>query len=163
MVLVLVLSSFVSCKRKKVDDPTLPPDYAPPQTDKNAEEITGEGETSKIDTPKGGGSVGLIYEDKLTIDLSEKKVISMNFGISGRSVSNVILQIMVQGKVVAQTDLIKPGNRLRTADLKEGAEALLQPGIYSNNAKFVVNCYDPDSNEKSAVKQEIPVTITVQE
>lgn len=159
IILALVLTSFVSCRKKKVDD-TLPPDYAPPQTEGNAEDME-EGDGSKIDTPEGGGSVGLVYEDKLTIDLSDKSV-SLNFGISKRSVSNVILQLIVQDTVIVQTDLITPGQRVRTAALKEGAEAKLQPGVYSSNAKFIVNCYDPETNEKSAVRQEIPVTVTVQ-
>ena len=160
MILALVLSSFVSCKRKKVDDPTLAPDYAPPHEEQGAEDI-GDGDGSKIDAPEGGGAAGMTYEDKMTVDLSDKKV-TLRFDNASRSVSNVVLQVIIQDRVIVETGVITPGKRVTTVNLKEGAETLLQPGVYANNAKMVVNFYDPETNEKSAVKTEIPVTVTVQ-
>lgn len=161
MILALVLSSFVSCKRKKVDDPTLAPDYAPPHQEEGAEDI-GDGDGTKLDAPEGGGSAGMTYEDKMIVDLSDKKV-TLRFDNASRSVSNVVLQVVIQDTVIVETGVITPGKRVKTVNLKEGADVLLQPGVYANDAKLVVNFYDPETNEKSAVKTEIPVTVTVQE
>lgn len=48
----------------------LAPDYAPQEIEQNAESMEGNN-TSKLDAPEGGGSVNLLFNDEVAIDLSD--------------------------------------------------------------------------------------------
>ena len=140
------------------DNPViLAPDYAPQQKEENAETIpddTGE----KMESPEGGGAVSLTYSNEVTIDISDKAA-SLYFANPGRSNQDMVIQIVIQDIVVLQSGTLEPGNQVKTLNLLEGAEKMLQPGGYEG--KFVVLYYDKTSGEKSMVNTEIPITITV--
>ena len=137
--------------------PVLTPDYAPQQQEQNAEPIpddTGE----KLENPEGGGSVGLTYSGKVTIDLSDKAA-ALYFANPGKSNQDMVLQIAVQDTILLQSGTLKPGNQVKLLSLLEGAEEQLRPGGYEG--KFIVLYYDQTSGEKSIVNTEIPITINV--
>ena len=46
---------------RETDRPVLIPDHALEEIEKNAEPISGESDVSKIDTPEGGGAIGIQY------------------------------------------------------------------------------------------------------
>ncbi len=139
--------------------PPLAPDYAPQETEAHMESIPGDtGE--KLESNKGGGSVGLTYMREVTVDLSEKQA-KLLFANPGKSNQDMVIQIIIQDVVVAQSGTLPPGHQVTTLDLREGAEKLLIPGVYEG--KFNILFYHPETGEKAIVNTEIPVTITVQE
>ena len=137
----------------------LAPDYAPQEIEQNAESMEGNN-TSKLDAPEGGGSVNLMFQDKVTVDLSDNKA-TLYYANPYESTQDVLLQIVVKDTLIAESGRIVPGNQLKTLDLEEEAVSLLQPGGY--DGKLVLYFYNPDTGEKATVNSEIPVKITVAE
>ena len=161
LVLALLVTCIVLVVKLVRDDPppVITPDYPAPPAEEGAEDI-GDNE-EKLDAPSGGGAVGLVYSDQITVDLSDKKA-SFRFDNPSRSTQNISIQLQVQGVLLFETGTLTPGKRVTEIALKEGAEAQLQEGVYETNAKFVVYFYDPVTNERAVVNSEIAVTVTVQ-
>ena len=130
--------------------PVLAPDYAPVEEESNAQAIEDDS-GEKLEAEEGGGAVSLTYSNEVTID----------FANPGKSVQDMVVQIVIDDTVIVQSGTLKPGNQVTTLNLLDGAEKQLQPGGY--DGKFVVFYYDPDTGEKAVVNTEIPITITVQE
>ncbi len=140
------------------DDSTiLPPDYAPLDEDKNAFDIVGD-DDPKLETEEGGGAVGLTFSQSVSINLTDRAA-TVFFQNPGRSVCDVVLQIVIQDKVIAQSGKLIPGKQITTVELNNGAESILSEGGY--NGYFVISMYDPESGEKSMVNTNIPINITV--
>lgn len=139
--------------------PVLAPDYAPVEEESNAQAIEDDS-GEKLEAEEGGGAVSLTYSNEVTIDLSDKAA-SLVFANPGKSVQDMVVQIVIDETVIVQSGTLKPGNQITTLNLLDGAEKQLQPGGY--DGKFVVFYYDPDSGEKAVVNTEIPITVTVQE
>lgn len=144
-------------------DDVLVPDYAPPVIESNVEKIEGETD-EKLEAGEGGGAVGLEYSKAVTVDLSDEKAY-MVFANPAKSYNSMLLQVVVQDRVIAQSGTLEPGYRISTDGLAlvSGAAAMLIPGVYSSDVKFVINYYDPENHEKAILNTEIPITITVQE
>ncbi len=143
------------------EEPVLNPDYAPPAVEENAEKIEGD-DGEKMEVSEGGGGVNLIYKNTATIDLSDEQV-TMHFANPGSSYNNTVVQIVVQGTVVAQSGTIKPGYRVTKLNLLEGAADRLVAGVYETDTKLVMLYYDPDTDERAILVTEIPATIQVKE
>ncbi len=135
----------------------LTPDYAPPKEEVNAETIPDD-EGGKLEQPEGGGSVSLTYSRDVSIKLGEKQA-GLLFANPGKSNQNMVLQIVIQETIVAQSGTLKPGNQLQKLDLLAGADKQLTEGVYEGN--FNVLYYDPETGERAIVNTEIPITITV--
>lgn len=141
-------------------NPKLTPDYAPKDEDPNASVIEGDDTQEKLDKPEGGGSVSITYIPDVTVDLSEKNV-SLMFQNPYRSNSDIVLQLVIQGEIIAQSGKLVPGKQITTMELLSGAANMLSPGGY--DGKFVVLFYDPETAERAVLKSEGAVTITVVE
>ncbi len=139
----------------------LAPDYAPQQVEENATAIQGD-TSKKAEAPKGGGSVTLSFSSGVTVDLSERKA-HLYYGHVGESNHDLILQLVIQDTVIAQTGVIKPGYQVTEVELLSNVQQdiLLSPGVYEG--KFVLLFYHPETGEKAMMNSEIPQTITVQE
>lgn len=137
--------------------PELAPDYAPDE-EIHAMDLGDGGD--KLDQPEGGGAVSLTYATEVGIDLSDRQA-SLIFANPSKSNQSMVVQIVVQDVVVAQSGTIVPGKKVETLDLLDGAVDQLSPGGYDGN--LLVLYYQPDSGEKATVNTEIPVHITVQE
>lgn len=137
----------------------LAPDYAPQEIEQNAEDM-GDSGKDKLDAPAGGGSVNLTFQDKVTIDLSDN-IATLYYGNPYESTQDVLLQIVIQDTLIAQSGRLVPGTQVKTLDLEKGAIETLQPGGY--NGKLVISFYNPDTGEKAMVNTEAPVEITVVE
>ena len=161
ILLLLIALLAASCGVYKLffSGPELTPDYAPAELDANAKDIEGDTQ-EKLDMPEGGGSVGITYIPDVTIDLSEETATFM-FQNPGRSNSDVVLQIMIQDEIIAQSGKLTPGKELDSMALLDGAADMLKPGGY--DAKFVILFYDPVSAERSILKSEGAISITVVE
>lgn len=132
------------------------PDVAPDNMDENIEKIPND--TSTKDDSTNGASVRLTYSDEVTIDL-RKETASLYFGNPGRSNQDMILQIVIQEEVIAQSDLIPAGYQLKTMDLRTDAASILQAGSY--HGKFMIYYYDQETDELATINTEIPITVTV--
>lgn len=156
LLLIVLLLSMCHSSHKKQSSEVLIPDLAPEETEPNVETIPNDTSTKPESTD--GGSVRLLYSDKVTIDLSED-VASLYFGIPGRSNQDMILRIVIQDKVIAQSGLIPSGYQVETIELLPEAMSLLQAGKYSG--KFVLYYYSQETDELATINTEIPITIVV--
>lgn len=142
----------------RAPDVVLTPDYAPKETEVN--QIPIGGDDDKMEAEDGGGAVSLTYSSYVTIDLSDKHAVLM-FANPGKSTQDMVVQIVIQDQIVAQSGRLTPGNKVTALNLLDGAEKKLTVGGY--DAKFVVLYYDPDTGEKSIVNTEIPISVSVVE
>ena len=143
----------------RVPDISLAPDYAPQEQEEHAETIpddTGD----KMEAPQGGGAVSLTYANQVSIDLNACTV-SLLFANPGKSNQDMVLQIVIQDQVIAQSGTISPGYRVMDLELLEGAAKMLSAGGY--DGKFVVLYYNQETGEKAIINTEIPIQITVTE
>lgn len=159
LLFITVCATCVSCWALwfREESAVLPPDYAPMDEDKNAFDIAGDSDT-KLDAEEGGGAVGLTFSQSVSIDLSDNTAFVF-FQNPGRSVCDVILQIVIQDKVIAQTGKLVPGKQVAEIELVDGAADILAEGGY--NGFFVISMYDGKSGEKSMVNTTVPINITV--
>lgn len=139
--------------------PALAPDYAPRQEEPYAEDIGDDGD-QKLTQAEGGGAVSLTYTVQVNINLTEEQA-TLYFANPSKSNQDMVLQIVVQDVVIAQSGKLSPGKKIEKLDLLEGAAGRLSPGGY--NGEFVVLYYQPDTHEKTIVNTEIPVNITVEQ
>lgn len=139
----------------------LAPDYAPIETEGNADTIPGDNTEGRKDNEVGGGSVSLTYSAEATVDLSDGKVTRMLFANPGKSNQDMVVQIVIRDLVIVQSGTLNPGKMVTKLDLLEGMASRLTAGIYEG--KFNILFYDPVTGEKAVVNTEIPITITVQE
>lgn len=143
---------------RKTDSTPLIPDFAPEQTEPNAQPVTDDG--SKMDVPQGGGGISIEYVSSVTVSLSENKA-HFQYTHPAKSTQNIILCIMVQDTVIAKSGLISPGNQLQELTLLDGMADKLSPGTYTD-AQFKILSYDPDSGEKAMVNTAAQITLTVE-
>lgn len=136
------------------------PDYAPESTEKNVEPIPGGNNETKIDTPQGGGAIGIEYVSEVIVDLSDKMVY-LQYSNPAKSTQNTVLRIEIQNEVIAQSGLITPGNQLKKLSLAEGMSSKLEKGGY--NAQFRILSYDPITGEKSMVDTIAKITVIVRD
>ncbi len=136
----------------------LTPDYAPQESESNAEPIPDDN-GEKPDVEEGGGAISVEYTDIVTVILSDKKA-ELEYANPGRSTHDIILQVVVKDEVIIQSGLIKPGNRVKELPLLKGAEDLLSEGVY-NDCTFRILSYDPETGEKSMIDTEAKITVTV--
>lgn len=138
--------------------PVLAPDYAPQQTEENAEPIDDDASGDKLVQPQGGGAVSLTYSKEVTIDLSDNTA-KLLFANPYKSNQDMMIQIVIRDTVIAQSGLLTPGHQVTKLELFDNAK--LSKGTYEG--KFVVLYYQKDTGEKAMINTEIPLTITVEE
>ncbi len=139
--------------------PTLTPDYAAKETEKDAEKIEGSegtGESEKFD----GGRVNIIYSADVTIDLSDGTA-SLLIGNLAKSKHNIVAELVIQDNVIMQTGSIQPGYRLTNTEIENGAADILQSGIYNGVIKLYI--YDTQTNEREMLSTDIAAKINVRE
>lgn len=141
-----------------IHDDSLVPDYAPQEEDPTATIL--DDNEDKLDVPEGGGAVGITYTPDVTIDLSDETATFM-FQNPSRSNEDVIVQLMIQDEVIAQSGKLVPGRQLDSMKLLSGVAEKLSPGGY--NGKLVISLYDPETAEKSMINSEGKVNIVVAE
>ncbi len=136
--------------------PTLAPDYAPQEIEPNAEPTPDTGK-DKLEQEQGGGAVSLEYTKDVTVDLSDK-IVTFRFANPQESNQDMVLQVVVQGEVIAQSQLIPPGNKLSKLTLRDGIN--LSVGGY--DGKYTV-LYYYENGEKALLETDVPLTVKVQE
>ncbi len=157
IVVSVTLTVWAIFFREPDTPPVLTPDYAPVEKEENAENIENDDDT-KMEAEQGGGAVGIMYSDQVTIDLSDKKA-TLYFANPGKSLQDMVLQIVIKDEIIVQSGTIVPGKQIRTIDILDGKEKLLSEGIY--DAKFVAYYYDAETGERAMLNTEIIITVTV--
>lgn len=142
---------FVWFKGSDPNKGTLP--TVAPQIDENAERM--EGNDEKMKQPEGGGAVNIMYTKNASVSLGSRKV-SMYFGNPSKSNQDMVLQLLVNDKVIAESGRLTPGSQIKTMDVKDVTG--LSTGRY--NAKYVVGYYY-ENGEKAIVDTQIPLVISV--
>ena len=138
-------------------DVHLSPDYAPVATEQFAQPYSG-GDGQRQEAKPGSGSVSLSYSNEVSIDLSSGKA-ELIFANPGRSNQDMVLQIVIQDRVILQSGRITPGNQVTQLELFDDAVQILSPGGYEGSIR--VFYYDLISGEKAMINTEIPVSVTV--
>lgn len=156
IVFLLFICAFLFLTRGEA--PVLSPDIAPSKTDKYAEPMD-DGSQGTMESPDGGGAASLAYTKNVAINLSTEKA-RMMFGNPSRSNQDIIVQVIIQDTVIAQSGLITPGNKVTTLDLVPKIKSSLSEGTYIG--KYLVLFYDRETGEKEIVTTEIAVNITVE-
>lgn len=134
----------------------LVPDRAPEQVEPNQTPMQGE-ETDLADGNTGSG-VHLKYSTEVSVSITGAKA-SLYFGNAGDSAVDIVLQLVVQDQVLAQSARLTPGNEVNTLDLVEGAAARLSKGGY--DGELWLFYYDQDNGERSILNTKIPVKVEV--
>lgn len=137
-------------------DVEISPDYAPAVLEPNAELLDDTG-AEKLESPDGGGAVSITYSLDVSIDLSTSEV-SLLFQNPSESNQDMVIQVVIQDIVVAQSGRLVPGYGISTLDLLDSA--VLTQGIYEG--EIVALYYDTETGERAMVNTEIPVEIVVQ-
>lgn len=134
--------------------PNLPPDVLPPVE----EDVlpTGEDNGEKLPQAQGGGAVNITYTNQVSVSLTEGRA-SLYFVNPARSNQSMVLQVLIQDVVVAQSGALPPGSQLNSLPITE--EVSLAPGSYTG--QFLVSFYNTEDNSRAQLSTEIPVEITV--
>ena len=82
---------------------------------------------------------------------------SLYFANPGRSNQDIILRIVVQDEVIAQSGLIPAGYQLKKMELLKDRLYWLKEKKY--NGKFVIYYYDQKTGKLATVNTEIPLKI----
>ena len=155
IIFLLCVCLFLLLSKEEVT--VLSPDIAPDNTDKYSEPMD-DGTEDKLEEPNGGGAASLAYTKNVTIDLSSEKA-TMMFGNPSKSNQDIIVQIVIQDTVIAQSGLITPGNKVSTLELLPGIKKSLSQGTYIG--QYIVLFYDRETGERELVSTEIFINITV--
>ena len=158
LLLLLMISITVWALFFRDTSPVLAPDYAPQETEENAEIIDDDTDGDKLEQPQGGGAVSLTYSKEATIDLSEN-IAKILFANPYKSNQDMMIQIVIQDTVIVQSGRLTPGHQVTKLELFDKVK--LSEGVYEG--KFVVLYYQKDTGEKAMINTEIPLTIKVEE
>lgn len=153
IILILILLLFKQCS-----GPVLNPDYPPVEDDPYVEELPGDDE--KLEHSEGGGAVSIQLQDTVTVDLSED-IAYLSFTNPSRSTQDMMMQVVIQEEIIAQSGRLRPGYHLPQVDLVDGVAMKLTAGVYDGVIRIYY--YDPVENERAMIDTEVPVTVTVQQ
>lgn len=132
------------------DTDKLVPDYPPQETDPNQTPMESD-PGGEIETGEGQAAINLTYLAKATADLSEGTV-ELYYANPSRSKKDVVISLVVDGTVICRSQRITPGHQIKHLMILDDAKGKLAVGGY--DAKFVVGCYDSETNKKELVELE---------
>lgn len=116
-------------------------------------------DTAEVPEDAGtGGYVEIAASPEATIHLADNSA-EVFFQNPSRTNQDVALQLYVDERMVAATDLLPPGYQIRS--LTDVDTSDLESGTYEG--KFVIQAYDPETAEKQIVNAEIDLTVFVEE
>ena len=133
----------------------LPPDVAYQEKDPNIEPYPDSTGDPVQNVPEGGGMASFTCEAQLTVRLSEARV-DLMFANPTRSQQNMVIEVLVDDQVIAQSGRIEPGYRVTSLPLI--AKEQLTQGIYQATVRIYF--YHPQTGEQK-VDTSVPVSVTV--
>lgn len=156
LLLLLIIGIIICVILLNADKPVVDesdkivPDYPPQETDPNQTPMEGDpGGTLEIE--EGGAGVNLTYTATATVDLSDGTV-KLYYANPSKSTQDMVVSLVLENEnlVICRSQRITAGNQIRELTLEESAKEKLEVGGYK--AKYVVGCYDHDTNEKAIVE-----------
>ncbi len=155
--IILILGGIcVSLLSNKEATTPLSPDIAPSYTDKYSEPMDNDDDGEYLEHPEGGGAASIAFTKTAVIDF-EKEQASVMFGNPSRSEQDMVIQIVIQDVIIAQSGLITPGNKILTLDLLPNAKDRLDEGLYLGS--YIVLFYNRETGKREIVSTEIPINI----
>ena len=156
LLLVLIIGIIVCVVMLNNNKPTvdesdkLVPDYPPQETEPNQAPMEGD-PGGTIETEAGGAGVNLTYTATATVDLSEGTV-KLYYANPSKSTQDMVVSLVLENEntVICRSQTITAGNQVSELPLEASAKEMLEVGGY--NARYVVGCYDPNTNEKAIVE-----------
>ena len=138
----------------------LTPDFPLPTEDPNLFPLPHESGIEVTPPSAGGGAVNLRFYGEVNVDLSENlmALVFKNPDVSNR---HVVVQVVIQDKVIAQSGAVPMGFELKVIPLADGARDILAPGMYKGMSYF--HLYNPETGEKDIITVNSEVTVRVQE
>jgi hypothetical protein len=119
--------------------------------------VTDVGDDSdKLAQNEGGGAVSINFGDQAMVFLSEGTV-TLDYENPSSSNQSMVVELVVQNTVLAQSGYLDPGNRLDTIPLEDGISA--PEGDYQGD--LMVYFYDQETRELANAQVAIPVTVHV--
>ena len=153
LIIAVVVCVIVLNVKDNVEDDKIIPDYPPQATDPNQSPMDNDpGGTLEVE--EGGGGVNVTYIANATVYLSENRV-ELYYANPSKSTQDMVIALVLENgeTVVCRSQRITPGNQIRELTLNEDVKSVLEEGGEGTyNAKFVVGCYDPNTNEKAIVE-----------
>lgn len=122
--------------------------------DKNAIKENDDGE-DKMDVTPGGGSASLEYSNIVEIDKNNQKI-SLYIKNKNKSRENISIELYLEDKLIADSQIIPTGYSIKELDLKIPN---INEGEYKGYIK--VFFYNEDTNNKEIVDSKIKVDIKV--
>ena len=154
LAIVLLIGAIVLIPYIHNKPSVLPPDVLP-IPEENATPTEGD-DGSKLEQPEGGGSVGIKYFNEVTISLSDRTA-SLLISNPLRSNESIVLDVVIQNKVVIRSGALLPGNEVKILPLLNYVK--LSSGHYEGRIRLYF--YDIDTKYRSNLYMEIPVLIIV--
>ncbi len=147
---IIIVCVVLSRANDPVDDNKIVPDYPPQATDPNQSPMDND-PGGTLETEEGGAGVNLTYTATATVDLSEGTV-TLYYANPSKSTQDMVVSLVLENSniVICRSQRITAGNQIRELPLEDDARAALDEGGY--DAKYVVGCYDPNTNEKAMVE-----------
>ena len=106
----------------------------------------------------GSGTVSMSYTKYVSVDLSKNRV-SLNLTNPDDSTQNMVVQVVLEDKVLAQSEELAPGKGVSRLELSESAKKDLKAGRFEG--KLQMAFYDRESHKEALLHTEITVTIEV--
>ena len=155
---LLIVGIIIICLLLNIDDSDdsnkIVPDYPPQATDPNQSPMEND-PGGVLETSEGGAGVNLTYTAIATVHLS-KGTVELYYANPSKSTQDMVVTLVLDNEnneVVCRSQRITPGNQVKELPLDESIKDLLEVGA-GYNAKYVVGCYDPETNEKAIVELE---------
>ena len=156
LLVLLIVGIVTACviliqPKDPADDNKIVPDYPPQETDPNQSPMENDpGGTLELES--GGAGVNLTYHSTATVDLSEGKVF-LHYANPSKSTQDMVVSLVLESGdvLICRSQRIIPGNQINELELEESVRDQLEVGA-GYNAKYVVGCYDPNTNEKAMVE-----------
>jgi hypothetical protein len=153
---LIIIGIIITCVVLNIDKDTddggdkIVPDYPPQATDPNQSPMDND-PGGTLETEDGGAGVNLTYTATATVDLSEG-IVTLYYANPSKSTQDMVVSLVLDSGdvVLCRSQRITAGNQIRELPLEESAREALDLGGY--NARYVVGCYDPNTNEKAVVE-----------
>jgi hypothetical protein len=157
---LLIVAVVIMNKNIEVNNSgVLEPDYEHISLDSNAQTIPEETVDEPANNSQGGGSMKLVYSDKVFVDLKNLKV-GLYYQNPSSSSHSIVVQIIIargdEQYLVAESGGIDPGYML--TEMKLNKDIKLSEGIYKGIMKLWF--FDPETGDRAVVDTNIPVEIT---
>lgn len=157
IVAIVGVSSFNSVFKKTsylTEVPDIIPELHPYATNISMQ----NDDNSEMEIPNQGGGAVVICSSSATVHQSNK-IVDFYYKNTSRSKSTVVLQLLINGQVIAQSGAIPPGYQTLVIDLNPDID--LEEG--NQNGVLIISFYNIDTRKKESVNSKINIPFRILE